>query len=453
MFSRSLERPRWLPYVAVWGFCAALLVRGVAGAQEKPSAGSTLDTGKVPQSLTAGEAAAISPAQAYLEAIRPVEITKRSITNWSPVEQAALALAIKRGTEACAARPVSGASGAALVDLGRLCALGLMWQESAAASEAYLHGEESPKKRAAEAYALLIDAQLHLKDEPGAVKSARSMEDSLPYSNAVGEATGEVIDYAQLLFPADALLLAEGREAAILNLLQGSSGQKILWGENNKGAEVPDRRDLYREGLRLAELQQLMGKEDAAREARAVLDAVVPSSLSADDAAAIVGMRVRYSRLGKRLEEVPVMAWEGKPNHALDLKAHPSITALLLFPDWCIQCVRLAQQMPRGLFNVLGHEAYAYGLVVPSGTGENVAVSKDLADTASFAVTPSILNDFNATDVPLLIMLDKDHMVRLITVADESAFVPGSTVDSAVGLLGKLSLKPSIKQFKSGIYR
>jgi hypothetical protein len=39
--------------------------------------------------------------------MHPVEVTRSSITNWSDIEQASLAVAIKRAADACAARPAS----------------------------------------------------------------------------------------------------------------------------------------------------------------------------------------------------------------------------------------------------------------------------------------------------------------------------------------------------------
>ncbi len=60
-----------------------------------------------------------------------------------------------------------------------------------------------------------------------------------------------------------------------------------------------------------------------------------------------------------------------------------------------------------------------------------------LKGTPTVTVAPSLLERFNVTDVPLLIVTDSQGVVRLIDVADETALQPGNTVDSAVALIGK----------------
>jgi hypothetical protein len=52
--------------------------------------------------------------------MRPLEITRRAITNWSDAETAALAMAVKQATEACIARTPDQFTGDDLIAYARL---------------------------------------------------------------------------------------------------------------------------------------------------------------------------------------------------------------------------------------------------------------------------------------------------------------------------------------------
>src|SRR5580658_1777949 len=82
--------------------------------------------------------AQLSPRAAYKAAMEPVEITRGPIENWSGIEQASFAVAVRQAADACAVRPAAGFTGDDLVDLSRLCALGLAWPSVIDATGRYL---------------------------------------------------------------------------------------------------------------------------------------------------------------------------------------------------------------------------------------------------------------------------------------------------------------------------
>jgi len=417
---------------------------------------ATVQTGSpaIPASVSAQASTIqqLSPAAAYQEAMHPVEVTRSSITNWSDIEQASLAVAIKRAADACAVRPASSYIDDPLVDLARLCALGQASPAVILATDRYIHEDTQPKPRLAEAYAAQIEAQLHLKDEPAAFKSTQAMLAAVPYTSLVANASTEAINYTQLLFTADAVSIAMTRQPRVLALLRVASTPGALV---SASPTDPLAVELYRQALTLAELQQLEAKSAEALQTTAALDAVVPATLPDDDKLAIAAMRQRYAQLGQPLATITPLSALDRPHHILPyIPAHSAITALLLFPDWCAHCVRLAHQMPETVFTVQNHEAYIYGLLAQTVPPEKIPLptsrtaptqqtsfnpayaAEYLKGTPTVTVAPGLLDTFHATDVPLLILTDSHGIVRLIEAVDENALQPGNTLDSAVALIG-----------------
>ncbi len=429
----------WLAAVLV-GMCG---LPGIGQTAVPPSAGTQDGEASVPQ---------LSPAAAYQQAMGPVEITRRSITNWSEVEQASLAVAIRQASAACTAKSYVTYSGNNLADFARLCALGQAWPTVVEAANRYL-GEKTNDARMSEIYAAKIDAELHLKQEPEVLQDAKAMLAAVPYSSAVAEASDEALTYMEVLYTSDALSLAQVRQAPVLRALQTRLAEAAIE-PGNSALRSLSVVALYRQGLTLALLEQFNGKPEDAKQAVALLDNAVASGLTSDDENSIVAMRRGYAMLGLPLGKLPVSSSLDLPGRLPDIPAHRAMTVLLLFPDWCAQCVGLARQMPETVFSVDGHEGYAYGLlaetVPPQSPSKQRAATQrsvnkfDPAFTANYlrgtptlVVDPQLLLRFNFVDVPTLIATDSKGIVRYIGTADESAFQPGQTVDSLVAAIGK----------------
>jgi hypothetical protein len=231
--------------------------------------------------------------------MRPVEITRATVANWSDIEQSSLSVAIKQAAVACAARPATDYTGAALVDLSRLCALGFTWPAATAAANRYIHEEALPKPRLAEAYALLINAELQLKDEHSTLTDALAMLTAVPYTSVVADSTTQAISYMHLLYTLDAVTLATKRQPLVLSALHSASPEVIPTPDT-----PPSTADLYKQALVLAELQQLQADPAAAQKTVTALESAVSSALTNDDLVAINRLRDRYALLGKPLASI-----------------------------------------------------------------------------------------------------------------------------------------------------
>jgi hypothetical protein len=426
---------------------ALLLFSGVALAQT-----ATLAT-QPPQ---------LSPKAAYDEAMHPLDVTRRSMSNWSDTEIGALTVAMTQAKVECAARDPKTFTDADLIDLAKLCALG---QNSSAVVEAATRyiGADGPKPQLAQAYVDLIDAQLHLKDESGAFASAQAMLTAVPYDTLTAEALDEAIGFMQFVYTPDALVLALARQPYLLARISATA-VAMPPTPTYPGAEAAQSlHELYADGIALAALQQLDKAAPASIAATLnALDAALPTTPAPDDAVPIALSRRRYALLGQPLPDLahpahpatphkPVaLATLDVPNVLPRLPAPNAITALLLFPDWCAQCLRMDTKLPQTVFSVAGHEAFAYGLLAqtftpnPPPTGKTVAATgfnpadaaNDLRNTPTLVVDPSFLDVFTANDVPFLIVTDAQGVVRVLQPVSDDALDPGGTIDAAIARVG-----------------
>ena len=399
-----------------------------------------------------------SPRAAYDDAMRPLQITRNSIGNWSETETAALGVTIEHAAAECAARDPKTFAGEDLVDLMRLCALGQAWPATVKSANLYIAAKDIAKPRLSQAYAALIDALLHLYDEHDAFTASQAILTAVPYDTLTAEVIDEAIAYMQFSFTADAITLATARQPLLLARLQAlttppesaSVGPAVQTAATDPPQSI---HELYADGLSFAELQQL-DKQPAAATV-AALDAALPATLAPDDALPIAALRRRYAMLGQPLPKIAVTTWPeakaylGAEDKAPELPVAHTITALLLFPDWCAQCVRMGKDFPKGLFMVSGHDAFFYGLLAETylpETGKQLPVTPTyapedaaalLAGTPTLAVNPAVLNQFAVTDPPFLILTDAQGIIRVLQPVTEDAMAPRNTVDSAIALVGR----------------
>jgi len=411
----------------------------------------------------------LSPKAAYDGAMHPLEVTRHSIVNWSDTEKQALQVTIKQAATECDARDPKSFIGDALIDLARLCALGQSWPAVVQTTALYISADTPAKPLLNQAYAMQIDAQLHLKDEKSALAGAQAMLGAVPYDTLVAEVIDEAIDYMQFLYTADALALNAARQPLLLHEIRLTllhSAMKMEAAENGQAdpalATPPQSlHELYADGLAYAALQQLANQPEAAAITVRLLDAEIPRSLVPDDAIPIASARKRYAFLGKPLPPISLLDALSMPNKLPELPAHGAMTALLLFPDWCAKCVSLGPGLPQSVFLIEGREAYLYALLAetlpprPKRTPvRDGPIAKDgppakdlppekptpremLAETPTVVVPPAVLTQFAAEDFPFLIIADAHGVIRVIQPVDEDIVQPGGTLDSALAVVGR----------------
>jgi len=399
---------------------------------------------------TAPPPAQLSPAAAYVQAMRPLEITRNSIANWSDSEVAALAVAMQTAGRECASRPVTQYNGDDLIALARVCSFGQNWSAMGDAALRYIDSNEPVKPQVGLAYAFHLSAELRAQDVSAIVIAAESMLAGAPY-DAVSDSTyNEALHFLQLVYTDDALRLYTSRQWKLLQLLK------------QERTPLP-RHDLYADGLGLAALQQYAGSPEAAAATVAALDAALgdTAALPPDEALPIAAARRQYDLLGKPL---PKLKYElSLMNLTAGAQETPHInpefgaaTALLLFPDWCAQCVRLAGGIGPALqhFGMEGVHVYAVmagqvpertvlfppkpkAAVKPVAGAAPAEPQRDLPltpaqillHTPTLIVPPETMGLFSATDFPLVVVTDHAGVVRFLGVAPETALQPNNYLD------------------------
>lgn len=386
----------------------------------------------------------LSPGAAYTDALHPLEVTRHNIANWSDVELAAMTVAIRTAKASCDTRKASDYTNADLVDLARLCSLGQQWPAVIAASTRYIDDPTQPKPLLTDAYTAKTEAHLHLKQEPEALTTALALLAAVPYTTEASQCIDEALDYMRFVHTADALKLASARQQLVL---------AALGTPPTSSPDQPSISTLYANGLSLAILQQLASRPNEAQATVAALDAALPANTSGDDKLRIAGQRRQYALLGKPLSGINPLASLSSPTNKIpELPAHSTLTALLLFPDWCAQCVYMGPHLPETVFKVEGHSAYLYALLAqtvpprkPDPTVTNKAYNPAyaaalLAETPTITVPPETLNRFEATDFPLLLVTDPDGILRVLEPVSAQDLQPGGSVDAAIALVGKTFL-------------
>jgi hypothetical protein len=438
------------------------------------SAGLSAQVAALPSPPPAITPPQLSPKAAYDQAMHPLEQTRHSISNWSDSEVAAMMVSIGNATRECAARDVTTFAGEDLIDVARLCALGQNWPAVIQAANLYIKAPASiapGKPKLTQAYAALVDAQLRAKDGPGAVASAKAMLAAVPYDAVAADAVDEVLDYTRFLDTGDAVAVAALRQPALLQRLgsmqQAANASTVpapgvaAPGVATPGVAAPatataattpaqTAHDLYADGIAYAALQQLAGYP-AADVATTVdlLEAALPQALAPDEAILIAVLRKRYALLGKPLPEISATQFLGTAGTEPQLPMGHAVNALLLFPDWCAQCIRMGAKLPVGKFVVDGHDAYLYALLAPTQPQTPKPSSPPLANAAPAPFNPAdatnrmrgtptlvvpkrLLDQFAATDVPYLILTDAAGIVRVLQPVSDDAILPGDTIDSAI---------------------
>ncbi len=431
--------------------------------------------------------AQLSPQAAYEQATRPLEITRRSIANWSDSETAALAVAIQQAKDNCSSRTPDQFTGEDLIAFARLCALGQQWPSVKEAATLYVNVQhrtgptEKPSSfpGLAQAYAYLIDSSLHLNDPETALASARDMLRSVPYNDLTSGATNETIRYLQLIRTSDALSLFAQRQTILLALLRSPSTPNP-----SSTAEPPIAiHTIYADAIAFAALQQLANQPDAAAATISELEAALPSNLSSDDAILTAEIRRQYALLGSPLPAIQPSAYLLHTPATAPPRINTnfgSATAFLLFPDWCAQCIRMGSEFLPALFRIGQNDVRFYALLTqtapPSASTSSAPTAKLAAvknskaarstspaaqtspdperpktsvellqGTPTLVVSNDISSRFAVTDFPFLIVTDHQGIIRFLEPAPENVLVPGGLMDQVTARVIEQWPLPSTK--------
>jgi hypothetical protein len=405
------------------------------------------------QSVPAPTPAQISPQSAYEQAMHPLEITRNAITNWSDAETTALAIAVKQASEACSARTPGQFTGDDLIAYARLCALGQQWPTVLTAATSYITSTDSSKPQLAQAYAYQVGAALHTNDPKAILADSIAMLNAVPYTSITDETMYGALHYLQLAFTPEAITLYTARQPILLSALRNPQPATPATAIETS---VPIH-TLYAGGLAFAALQQFVDDPQAAAKTVTELDAALPAALAPDDSIPIGETRRQYALLGTHLPAITLTLSLFSVGETPRINTnYGSSTVLFLFPDWCAQCVRLAQQILPTLFRISESEVHLYALLAqpappiaappkgppkptfaklkPSSTDPSQpeppkTTAEQLRGTPTLIVPPATITQFAATDFPLLIATDSKGIIRFIQPASETALNQGDFLD------------------------
>jgi hypothetical protein len=419
--------------------------------------------------------AQLSPQAAYDQAVRPLDITRRSPQNWSEVELAALKVAREQAKPACAARNPDEFAGDDLVALAHLCAFAQMWQPVHQAAAKYVLAAQAATAELdskgmialATAFDYKVQASLNLNDPDDAVATTQTMLRTVPYDEFASEATNSTLHYIHFIRIPQALQLLAQRQAILLELIKGYALK----------ADAPAAQPrlpvhaLYADALALPAMQQFTNRLEDAEKSHAELETALPAALSSEDGMFIEEKRRQYLLLGKHLPTLKPMGSLLTPDAPLPENLNTRFTqanVFLLFPDWCNQCIamvfngaarpkQLLEERHALFFPLMAQvdppEKRAKPAIrdvpLPSSRsgkgpqpGEKLHVDQQLAikstpdarleGTPTVVVPMETLDAFAAVDFPLIVATDHNGVVRFVQVAQEDALTPGGEIDQIV---------------------
>jgi len=418
----------------------------------------------------------LTPQAAYEQAARPFDIVRRAPQNWSEVEIAAYTIAVGQAKNSCLASSPKEFAADDLLAYARLCTLGQAWEPVELAAYKYIQTQPIPAssgpamRSLASAYDYEVQAALRLKKPVVAYRSCQTMLSTVPYDDLASEAVNSTVPYLELSDTNQALALLKQRQPILLAMLRGAAAP-----EQPAAPVLPQGfavRTLYAEATALPAMQQFANQPEAAAAAFAELEQALPPTLAPDDTIAINESRRRYGLLGARVPKIDTFAWlwdstgKGIPP---DLNGNfGQATVLLVFPDWCSQCVALQPQFTPAWTRLRQSESRFFVLLAqdkappkpapvetqkPSGKagtgarfpGEKPEIPHNelhldvkptpaalLAGSPTFAVPTKTLADFAANDFPLIVIADHDGIIRVVELGNETILAEGGQIDQLV---------------------
>jgi thiol-disulfide isomerase/thioredoxin len=410
--------------IVVFGSQFSLAAEPGASGAPPAVAGSTNDQTRPPAPVTSPTAAdAELPGAIYKEAMHPLDVVRQSLDNWSDSELAALSVGIKTAHDACEKMKPEDYSKDDLYDLAHLCAFGQDWNPANAAAQGYIAGKE-PEHRT-QAYAISIGAFVHLNAVDLALATTREMLRVQPYDAEAAYAIHYMKSYLEVTGDPRALQLAEDEHVKVIDALSKGTPLKAVYGD-----AVVNLGLLFEMAIEAAFYEKYAGDDAQAAQFLADVERALPSNapLTGEDRQEIDSAKLQYHLLGTELEHIPVIrsfkSATAKTQITQDIGAKfGAATALVVFPDWCVQCKRMMPTVTQfGAANA-DTPIYAYGLMFkPNGEETAQDAEKDLAGTDVMEVSEETAHSFGTTDYPLGIVVDHTGVIRFIGVIPSDAF-------------------------------
>ena len=359
------------------------------------------------------------PGAIYKEAMHPLDVVRQSLENWSDAELGALSVGIHTAREACDRMKPENYSKDDLYDLAHLCAFGQDWNPANTAAQRYLASKE-PEHRT-QAFAISVGAFVHLDAVDLALATTREMLRSQPYDAEAAYTVNYMKSYLETTGNPAALQLAEDDHSKVIDALSKGTPLKATYGDAVVNVGL-----LFEMAIEAAFYEKYAGDDLQAAEYLADVERALPqnAALTGEDRQEIDSAKLQYHLLGTELEHIPVIrSFKSATAKAEIDSKYGAATALVVFPDWCVQCKKMMPTMTQ--FGVANAETpiYAYGLIFRED-GEEAApgAERDLQGTDVMEVSEETARTFGTTDYPLGIVADHAGVIRFIGVIPSDAF-------------------------------
>lgn len=363
------------------------------------------------------------PGAIYKEAMHPLDVVRQSLENWSDSELAALGIGMHMAREACDKMKPENFSKDYLYDLAHLCAFGQDWNPANTAAQRYI-ASKAPEHRA-QAYAISVGAFVHLNAVDLALATTREMLRVEPYDAEVAYTVRYMKDYLETAGKPDALKLAEDEHGKIVAALSNGAPLKATYGE-----AVVNLGLLYEMAMEAAFFERYAGNDAQAAVYLSDVERTLPPNavLTGEDRQEIDSARLQYHLLGTKLEQIPVIqsyrtATKNAPVNTSLGADFGAATALVVFPDWCVQCRKMMPTLTQFAAANADTPIYAFGLIFKEN-GEEAApdTQKELLGTDVLEVSADTAHSFGTTDYPLGIVVDHAGAIRFIGALPGDAF-------------------------------
>jgi thiol-disulfide isomerase/thioredoxin len=378
-----------------------------------------------PATLVTDPAAADAelPGAIYKEAMHPLDMVRQSLENWSDSELAALSTGIHIAHEACDKMKPEDYSNDDLYDLAHLCAFGQDWNPATAAALRYLAGR-APEHRA-QAFAICVGAYVHLNAIDLALTTTRQMLQTEPYDAEVAYTVRYMKDYLETAGKPGALKLAEDEHDRIIDALSKGTPLKAKYGD-----AVVNTGLLYEMAMEAAFFERYAGNDLQAAAYLSDVERALPphAVLTGEDRQEIDSARTQYHLLGTELAQIPVVrsyktATTKTPTNSSIGTSFGAATALVVFPDWCVQCRKMMPTMSQFAEANADTPIYVYGLIFKEN-GEDTApnTQKEFLGTDVLEVSAETAHSFGTADYPLGIVVDHAGVIRFVGALPGDAF-------------------------------
>jgi thiol-disulfide isomerase/thioredoxin len=310
-----------------------------------------------------------------------------------------------------------------LYDLAHLCAFGQDWNPATAAALRYLAGR-APEHRA-QAYAICVGAYVHLNAIDLAVTTTRQMMRTEPYDAEVAYTMRYMKDYLETAGNPEALKLAEDEHEKIIDTLSKGMPLQATYGD-----AVVNTGLLYEMAMEAAFFERYAGNNAQAASYMSDVERALPphAVLTGEDRQEIDSARTQYHLLGTELGHIAVIRSYKTATTKTKIDTNigaefGAATALVVFPDWCVQCMKMMPTLTQFAEANADTPVYAFGLIFKEN-GEVSApdTQKELLGTDVLEVSKETAHSFGTTDYPLGIVVDHAGVIRFIGALPGDAF-------------------------------